>query len=221
MVSTNSQLLTKAKAEGRTPRPANCFMLFRSDFTKTFNTTGPDQGAASVIAGEIWRDMPEEEKRPWRELENTVKAEHKLAHPNYRFQRKPKQKVTRKKGKQEEEDNVQTERYFVVKALEVDKNGDNIRTITPAVSQMLKQEVALNPQFGMGDKAMEDKPASEWNGIVNPFWTWPTAPRMNDCSPDIADWKRSPAPTFSIVEPGPRSDVYPPARAIRRAIAKQ
>ncbi|KZV74738.1 hypothetical protein PENSPDRAFT_539544, partial [Peniophora sp. CONT] len=73
------------------PRPSNCFILFRQQFTKTdkgqtvLETVEGKQNNLSRTAGLVWRDMSEEEKAPWRRLQEKLAREHKLRNPDYQF----------------------------------------------------------------------------------------------------------------------------------------
>ncbi|KAF4602122.1 hypothetical protein EYR40_005326 [Pleurotus pulmonarius] len=72
----------------RVPRPANAFMLFRSDFLRS-GTVPSDverkQQTLSKLAGKIWEGMDEDEKSKWRNKAEKVKDEHRRAHPDYKF----------------------------------------------------------------------------------------------------------------------------------------
>lgn len=44
-----------------------------------------NHGSLSKIIGNCWRSLPPNEKRVWEQRAKTAKAEHKIAHPDYRF----------------------------------------------------------------------------------------------------------------------------------------
>ncbi|CAM0910640.1 unnamed protein product [Alopecurus aequalis] len=74
----------KAKAGGdgakKVKRPQGAFFLFMSDFRAEFKASHPDEkGAAAVgkAGGEKWRSMTEEEKKPYVDQANELKAKFK------------------------------------------------------------------------------------------------------------------------------------------------
>lgn len=72
----------------RVPRPANAFMLFRSDFLRSGTVPSEverKQQTLSKLAGKIWEGMDEDEKSKWRNKAEKVKDEHRRAHPDYKF----------------------------------------------------------------------------------------------------------------------------------------
>ncbi|KAF7433094.1 hypothetical protein PC9H_005042 [Pleurotus ostreatus] len=72
----------------RVPRPANAFMLFRSDFLRSGTVPSEverKQQTLSKLAGKIWESMDEDEKSKWRNKAEKVKDEHRRAHPDYKF----------------------------------------------------------------------------------------------------------------------------------------
>ncbi|TFK95839.1 high mobility group box domain-containing protein, partial [Pterulicium gracile] len=78
----------KRRSQGYIPRPPNAFMLFRADFVRQKHVPGSietNHGSLSKIIGNCWRSLPPNEKRVWEQRAKTAKAEHKIAHPDYRF----------------------------------------------------------------------------------------------------------------------------------------
>ncbi|KIK93404.1 hypothetical protein PAXRUDRAFT_106123, partial [Paxillus rubicundulus Ve08.2h10] len=70
------------------PRPRNPFILFRCDLVhqrKMQPKSEADDNNVSRIAGELWREMTAEEKRPWLELAVKEKERHVLLYPDYKY----------------------------------------------------------------------------------------------------------------------------------------
>ncbi|PPR05646.1 hypothetical protein CVT24_002872 [Panaeolus cyanescens] len=75
------------------PRPPNAFLLFRSDFLKQGKIPAEaerKQQVMSVVIGEIWRFMPDEERALWHKKADEVLAEHAKKYPGYKFSPSPK-----------------------------------------------------------------------------------------------------------------------------------
>ncbi|KIM36404.1 hypothetical protein M413DRAFT_289523 [Hebeloma cylindrosporum] len=73
---------------GHIPRPRNAFILFRCDFVrqqKIPESVENDHRNISRIVGKIWREMTEEDKRPWVKMAEQEKHNHQQANPTYRF----------------------------------------------------------------------------------------------------------------------------------------
>ncbi|TFL01078.1 high mobility group box domain-containing protein, partial [Pterulicium gracile] len=84
------------------PRPANCFILFRSEFSKLHcraNSDGdtPLDKTLSKRAAEKWRTMSAQEKQKYQKMAEVVRAEHAEQYPNYQFH--PAKRSTQKKRK--------------------------------------------------------------------------------------------------------------------------
>ncbi|TFY70340.1 hypothetical protein EVG20_g2653 [Dentipellis fragilis] len=88
----------KRPSQGYIPRPPNAFMLFRAAFVRQKHVPGSietNYGSLSKIVGNCWRSLPLEEKRVWEIKAKAAKAEHKAAHPDYRF--KPVHRTAKEK----------------------------------------------------------------------------------------------------------------------------
>lgn len=74
------------------PRPPNAFMLYRSHMLKSRGNADPEkrQQNLSRIAGQLWRDMNNEDKAVWHKKAAEVQAAHYAKHPGYKF--KPNRK---------------------------------------------------------------------------------------------------------------------------------
>lgn len=74
------------------PRPPNAFMLYRSHMLKSRGNADPEkrQQNLSRIAGQLWRDMNQEDKDVWHKKAADVQAAHYAKYPGYKF--KPNRK---------------------------------------------------------------------------------------------------------------------------------
>ncbi|TFY67991.1 hypothetical protein EVJ58_g1285 [Rhodofomes roseus] len=78
----------KRRSLGHIPRPPNAFMLFRADFVRKKHIPGSIETShisLSKIIGNVWRELPYEDKQYWVLEAKRAKAEHKLQYPNYKF----------------------------------------------------------------------------------------------------------------------------------------
>ncbi|KAF7327008.1 Sox transcription factor 8 [Mycena kentingensis (nom. inval.)] len=75
----------------RIPRPPNAFICFRSHFVAQQKALcGPDrQQDWSKVAGERWRLLSDEERRPFFILAEQRRDEHMAAHPDYKYTPSP------------------------------------------------------------------------------------------------------------------------------------
>ncbi|KAJ7692161.1 high mobility group box domain-containing protein, partial [Mycena rosella] len=71
------------------PRPPNAFLCFRSQLIREQKArSGQHKMQARDIsrrAGHLWKEMSEEERRPYLEMSLRIKEEHMVAHPDYKF----------------------------------------------------------------------------------------------------------------------------------------
>ncbi|KAK0198044.1 hypothetical protein F5146DRAFT_69090 [Armillaria mellea] len=73
----------------RIPRPPNCFMIFRKDVVaKKLIPKGAEDDSRhlSIIIGELWKKLPEEEKRYYHRRAEEELQKHKILYPNYVYQ---------------------------------------------------------------------------------------------------------------------------------------
>ncbi|KAF8068088.1 hypothetical protein FPV67DRAFT_1494829 [Lyophyllum atratum] len=78
----------RKQAPGHVPRPRNPFILFRCDFVRQHKVPKDlerDHRNISRIAGGVWRAMGEGERRPWVEMAEREKGEHRRVYPGYRY----------------------------------------------------------------------------------------------------------------------------------------
>jgi len=75
-------------------RPMNAFLLWARGERKRVSSDGygVSQTSLSKLLGETWRHMSVEEKQPFLDMAETLKRQHHLDHPDYKF--KPKQRST-------------------------------------------------------------------------------------------------------------------------------
>ncbi|KAJ7923391.1 hypothetical protein B0H13DRAFT_1602691, partial [Mycena leptocephala] len=72
------------------PRPRNAFIFFRSDYVKAEKRVASrpgslDQTVLSRGAGDVWREMSEDERLPYVLMAQQEKKDHALKYPNYRY----------------------------------------------------------------------------------------------------------------------------------------
>lgn len=87
----------------RIPRPANAFLLFRSNMTKTGAIPAKAekrQQQLSKVAGECWHLLPPAEKQVWYDKAAELLREHVLKYPDYKFT--PAARGTSRKAKGKE-----------------------------------------------------------------------------------------------------------------------
>ncbi|KAF8647084.1 hypothetical protein AX16_006918 [Volvariella volvacea WC 439] len=73
---------------GHVPRPRNAFILFRCDFVRQGKVPADvesDHRNISRIAGRIWREMSDKDKRPWMVMAKVEKDRHRKKYPEYRY----------------------------------------------------------------------------------------------------------------------------------------
>ncbi|CAF3573035.1 unnamed protein product [Rotaria sp. Silwood1] len=81
-----------SKRNSTVKRPMNAFLLWARGERKRVSSDGygVSQTSLSKLLGETWRRMPVEEKQPFLDMAETLKRQHHIDHPGYRF--KPKQR---------------------------------------------------------------------------------------------------------------------------------
>lgn len=75
-----------ARDANKPKRPGTAFMLFMGDFRKEMAGKEPEGGVAALakLGGERWRNMTEEDKRPYVERQNEEKQRYEVAMEEYR-----------------------------------------------------------------------------------------------------------------------------------------
>ncbi|ROW15253.1 hypothetical protein VPNG_03100 [Cytospora leucostoma] len=86
--------LMEARAQGKTPRPLNAFILYRKAYnahSKQFRKQN-DIATISHVLSDSWRLETQEVRRRFFESAKTDSANHYLAHPDYKYTRNRKPK---------------------------------------------------------------------------------------------------------------------------------
>ena len=75
-----------ARDESKPKRPGTAFMLFMVDFRKEMAGKEPEGGVAALakLGGERWRNMSDDDKRPYVEKQNTERIRYETAMEEYR-----------------------------------------------------------------------------------------------------------------------------------------
>lgn len=75
-----------ARDESKPKRPGTAFMLFMVDFRKEMHGKEPEGGVAALakLGGERWRNMTEEDKRPYVERQNAERVRYESSMEDYR-----------------------------------------------------------------------------------------------------------------------------------------
>jgi len=75
-----------ARDANKPKRPGTAFMLFMGDFRKEMAGKEPEGGVAALakLGGERWRNMTEEDKKPYVEKQNVEKQRYEVAMEEYR-----------------------------------------------------------------------------------------------------------------------------------------
>lgn len=80
-----------SKGDDHVRRPRNAFIVFRSHYNEMLAAKrlaeGPktNQNTISRDAGKVWNELPEAEKKYFKDLADAEKAEHRRNHPGYRY----------------------------------------------------------------------------------------------------------------------------------------
>jgi len=106
-----------ARDANKPKRPGTAFMLFMGDFRKEMAGKEPEGGVAALakLGGERWRNMSEEDKRPYVEKQNEEKIRYEASMEDYRRKGapqaggvggpSPKQARLSTEGSEDDEDN--------------------------------------------------------------------------------------------------------------------
>ncbi|CAM2728808.1 unnamed protein product [Rotaria socialis] len=90
--TTNNNNNDRSNRNSIVKRPMNAFLLWARGERKRVSSDGygVSQTSLSKLLGETWRHMSVEEKQPYLDLADTLKRQHHIDHPDYKF--KPKQR---------------------------------------------------------------------------------------------------------------------------------
>ena len=80
------EIYKPARDVNKPKRPGTAFMLFMVDFRKEVAGKEPEGGVAALakLGGERWRNMADEQKKPYVEKQNECKIKYELAMEEYR-----------------------------------------------------------------------------------------------------------------------------------------
>lgn len=79
---------SKKRDPGHVPRPPNAFFCFRSAYWQIEREKPQavrDNRQVSCKAADVWRDMSEEQRKPYLDMANKIKYYHALKYPEYRY----------------------------------------------------------------------------------------------------------------------------------------
>ncbi|KAI9483444.1 MAG: hypothetical protein EXX96DRAFT_142369 [Benjaminiella poitrasii] len=87
----------KTNNQSTTPRPLNCFLLYRLEKQKEIvaKCAGANHRDISKIIAKWWKEASDEEKKYYREKSRIAKMEHSKIYPNYKYA--PKKKIAPKR----------------------------------------------------------------------------------------------------------------------------
>lgn len=97
----------RQKTRGQIPRPANAFLLFRSDFLKKKSIPKAAESRQQVLSKAIslvWNAKPEEEKNLWKQKAAEVAKSHAEKYPGYKYKPAQREKKAQAKNAGEEKD---------------------------------------------------------------------------------------------------------------------
>lgn len=80
------EIYKPARDANKPKRPGTAFMLFMVDFRKEVAGKEPEGGVAALakLGGERWRNMTDEQKKPYVEKQNECKIKYELSMEEYR-----------------------------------------------------------------------------------------------------------------------------------------
>lgn len=80
---------SRKKQDGHIRRPPNAFLIFRSEVWNTIKNDSQyherNNRDISCIAGDAWRELPDDERDEYRRLAAEAKEKHKKMYPHYKF----------------------------------------------------------------------------------------------------------------------------------------
>ncbi|KAG9441993.1 hypothetical protein H6P81_017847 [Aristolochia fimbriata] len=94
----------KVKDPNKPKRPPSAFFVFMDDFRKQFKEANPDSKNVSAVskgAGEKWKSMSEEERKPYLDKAAELKAEYEKALENFNATSEDEEKATEEEGADE------------------------------------------------------------------------------------------------------------------------
>ena len=151
-----SQPRQSGMADSRPRRPANAWILYRSEKMKTLKPSDPSaprrtQADISRIIAALWRDEAPAVRMYYETLSDHYKAEHLAQYPTYRFQ--PSKKVDKVKGR--------TSKKAEKAALRAERGISSRRSDISAATPL--KELLVNEQ-------VKQEPLDAPSGVQLPTW---------------------------------------------------
>nr|GAT44850.1 predicted protein [Mycena chlorophos] len=88
------------RSVGHVRRPRNAFIIFRSTALQRCEGKGPPQALQSQAIAEVWRNMSEDERAPYRDAAEREKIAHEEQYPFYQYIRHRRRPPQRKRNTQ-------------------------------------------------------------------------------------------------------------------------
>ncbi|OSX61107.1 hypothetical protein POSPLADRAFT_1066448 [Postia placenta MAD-698-R-SB12] len=160
----------KRPSLGYIPRPANAFMLFRSDFVRRKHLPGSietNHGTLSKILGTYWKNLPPTQRDFWEKQAKKVKAAHEQKYPGYKYQpkhdkekRQAKAAVKNsKKESPEDEERVEQVAQFLLAG----KTGDDLAQAIRKLDLDIARRKTRSPEVAA------PAPVASSSHFVDPF----------------------------------------------------
>ncbi|OSD05777.1 hypothetical protein PYCCODRAFT_1475262 [Trametes coccinea BRFM310] len=121
---------SRKKKPGHIPRPPNAFMIFRSELwskEKIKSTVERDHRQISRIAGNLWNQLNDKEREPYKRRAEEAKVEHARLYPQYKYS--PiyrREKPAKRKPKQDYADKIQR-CHTVAQLIQQGFEGDDLK----------------------------------------------------------------------------------------------
>ena len=136
-----------SESSGHIKRPVNCFMIWACEERQKFYKYSKfitNNAQTSKILGEIWSSMSDVEKQKYKDMADKINKEHKLKHPDYKYN--PKKKIKKykekqdKKEKKEKKDNKEN----VVKIRKISKLKTKTKFLSESALRFIKAIKDIN-----------------------------------------------------------------------------
>ena len=133
-----------SKSSGHIKRPVNCFMIWACEERQKFYKYSKfitNNAQTSKILGEIWSSMSDEDKQKYKDMADKINKEHKLKHPDYKYNPKKKvKKYKEKQDKKEKKDNKEN----VVKIRKISKLKTKTKFLSESALRFIKAIKDIN-----------------------------------------------------------------------------